>query len=101
MAAQVDKHKARMAQTENAGREAIVHESNLDYVTVQCVGPSPTGQCPNEITVRDQVKFDKPPLCTQHEGLASEFVPQDGTVDGKRTVTWLRTSMGARERQTN
>ena len=101
MQAQVAKHQARLASIDNVGKTAIVNEANLDYVTVPCVGPSPTGQCPNEVTVRDQVKFDKPPLCPMHEGLASEFVPQDGTEDGKRTVTWLRTSMGARERQTN
>lgn len=101
MAAQQDHWDSRMSQTADTAAAAIDHQANNDIVTKQCVGPNPRGNgiCGNEITVRDNDKNDKVPLCNVHQDLAPQYVPEDTIMDGKSVKTWTRVTMGARERQ--
>lgn len=81
-------------------RATIETTTNNDMVTLACVGPSSRGQqnCDEAVVVRELQKYDKPPLCSRHTGLASEFVSSvvDVDVKGTQIVAWTRTQMGER-----
>jgi len=101
----IDKqNKAWHSRQENAAAKAVESidpEKNNDIVTLQCVGPNTrgAGQCENHVPVKDKTKHDKPPLCSIHEDLASQFVP-DEKVEGQKTIkTWTRVTLGRRETQ--
>lgn len=81
--------------------EVIDPEKNDDIVTLQCVGPNSRGggQCDTQVPVKDKTKNDKPPLCSTHADLASQFVP-DEKVEGNKTIkSWTRVTLGRREKQ--
>lgn len=81
-------------------QESVSRETNNDMVTLPCIGPNPRGgQCGADVTVREKTKDDKPPLCTQHAGFATQYIPGEDVVDGKSVKTWVRASMGHREHQ--
>lgn len=87
------------ARREHAKKQAeatIDQQANNDLVSAACVGPA----CTNMVPVKEKQKADKPPLCSQHEGLAPQFVRNDRVTDDSTTVEWVRVSMGARERET-
>lgn len=80
---------------------AIEKTADNDILSVPCIGPDSRGQgkCGEPVNVRSKTKDEKPPLCNQHLGLASQYVPderQEGTTSVK---TWVRFTMGAPERQ--
>lgn len=90
------------AKSESAAAQAtaaIDHEANNDMISVSCIGPDGKGgKCGNDVTVRDNKKDEKPPLCNTHEALAGEYVAEElGVVDGKTQKGWARVTMGARE----
>jgi len=96
--------KAQAAAAAEQATEAIDQEANNDIVTVPCIGPDTkgTGKCGNDVPVRDQQKDEKPPLCTTHADLASQYVAEElGVVDGKTQKGWARVTMGARESTRN
>ncbi len=76
-------------------------ESNNDIIGTQCVGPGPRGQCEEQVMVRELQKNDKPPLCSRHSRLASEYVPEESderigaNTGGKPVVNWIRMGMSA------
>lgn len=77
-------------------QETITHETNRDILSLPCVGPDARneGKCGIEIPVTQATKDDQPPLCNQHIGLASQYVPTD--LDTGRT--WTRAGLGPREK---
>lgn len=89
----------RQRMQQQRAEASIEHTRNLDSIVLPCVGPGTRGgRCGVDVPVKEQTKNDRPPLCSQHIGLAHEYVPQQGEiVDGKATMAWLRTTMGRRE----
>lgn len=86
------------AQRDSAS--AIDRQANNDMVTMHCVGPNVKGgKCGEDVLVREQKANDKPPLCPQHESLASEFIPEYGSEALDQSVSWTRVKMGERVKQ--
>lgn len=83
-------------------RATIENTVNNDMVTLPCVGPSTRGsqKCGEDVLVRELAKYDAPPLCHRHIGLASEYVPTavDKDVKGNQIVEWTRSMMDERVR---
>lgn len=81
-------------------RATIETTTNNDLVTLPCVGPSTRGSqnCGEDVLVRELAKYDAPPLCSRHIGLASEFVPTVTDVDtkGNEIVKYTRSGMAER-----
>jgi hypothetical protein len=86
--------EARQNISQTVADQAIEQTTKNDYVAFDCLG-SPS--CENKVSVREVEKDNKPPLCKQHEPLASQFVPQQDIVGGRPAVRWTRVTMGARE----
>ena len=91
----------RQTFSQETATEVIDQESNNDIVILPCVGPSTRaeGRCGGDVTVKDTSKNDKPPLCAQHETMASQYMPSEEMVGGKNVTVWTRLTMGAREKQ--
>lgn len=91
----------RMAHPTEQTQDVMDQQAKNDMITLRCVGPDGRGQgqCTNEVPVREISKNDKPPLCSQHEVLAPQYVPfeeQEGSATVKK---WTRVTMTAPERQ--
>lgn len=92
----------RQSFSQDTAAQVIDQQANNDIVTLACVGPSTrqgSARCGEQVTVRDVSKNEKPPLCSQHENLAPQYVPSEEMVNGKSVTVWTRLTMGARERQ--
>lgn len=92
----------RQSFSQDQSAQVIEQTTNNDIITLACVGPSARAggaKCADQVTVRDVSKNDKPPLCSMHENLASQYVPSEEMVNGKSVTVWTRLTMGARERQ--
>lgn len=90
----------RTQKNAEAALNHIDEQANNDLISLPCVGPGErSGQCGQDVPVRDRQKDEKPPLCSRHEGLKDQFVPSEDFVDQKRVVKWVRTSMGPRQTQ--
>jgi hypothetical protein len=92
----------RQSFASDTAAQVIDQQANNDIVTLSCVGPSTrqgNARCGEQVTVRDTVKNEKPPLCSQHENLAPQYLPSEEMVSGKNVTVWTRMTMGARERQ--
>lgn len=78
----------------------IEQTTNNDVVSVPCVGPNTkgTGTCGVDVPVRDQDRNAKPPLCPQHEALASQYVSTETDEQGRKVTHWNRVVIGERER---
>jgi hypothetical protein len=78
----------------------IDQQANNDLITVPCIGPADrgTGACGQPVPVREKQRLDKPPLCSRHEALSSQFILVEGEVDnttGQAVRTWSRAGMSA------
>lgn len=97
---QRDAWTARQDAANQDIRATIETTVNNDLITMPCIGPDARGlqNCGENVTVRELSKYDKPPLCNRHSGLASEFVPTVTDVDakGNEIVEWTRSTMDAR-----
>ncbi len=92
---------SRMNSSQEAGAAAIDHQANNDVIALPCVGPtSRPGEtkCGADVTVKDAVKNERPPLCNLHIDLTSQYVPEETVQDGKSVKVWLRTTLAPRER---
>lgn len=91
----------RMSQPGQEAAAVIDQQANNDIVGIPCVGPSSRpgeARCGTEVAVRDKDRDQKPPLCTLHADLASQYVPSQDVEGGKSTTNWIRVTLGARER---
>ncbi len=72
-----------------------------DLLGLDCIGPSErAGQrCGSLTAVVEKKAEEQPPLCDRHQGLAHEYVPTEDFDGDKKRTRWVRTVMGARERQ--
>jgi hypothetical protein len=72
-----------------------------DVISMPCVGPDSRGQgrCGADVPVREQTKNDHPPLCQQHQALASQYVPSEEQEGTSSVRKWVRVTMGTPERQ--
>lgn len=99
---QADAWSTRQVAANEDIRATIETTENKDLVTLKCIGPSSRGSqnCGEDVTVRELAKYDAPPLCHRHAGLASEFVPTlvDRDAKGNEVVEWARTGMDERVR---
>jgi hypothetical protein len=101
----LDKHKAdwdrRALERESATKDAIDQAPNNDMLVRSCLGPGskPGENCGTDVSVKVQDQDKKPPLCTSHEHMAGQFVPQatERIVGGKQEVVWKSIAMGRRE----
>ncbi len=96
--------RRRQDEAAKASVDAISEEAQNDLITLSCVGPNQRGtggECGEMVPVREKTKDDKPPLCSRHAALASQFVmtETDVMVEGKAQKKWIRSQVGARERQ--
>jgi hypothetical protein len=91
----------RAADRANASKDSLDQAPNNDLIVRKCLGPGskPGENCGTEVSVKVQDQEKKPPLCTQHEHMAGQFVPEatDRLVGGKQEVVWKSISMGRRE----
>lgn len=76
-------------------------EAKNDLLSMPCVGPDSRGQgrCGVEVPVREATKDERPPLCPQHEPLASQYVPMQEQEGTAQVTKWTRVTLGAREQQ--
>lgn len=91
--------EARTTEGDKVALATIDRVQNNDLITVTCIGPNSRGNgpCGADVTVRERVKNDAPPLCSQHVVLAHEFIPTQDTT-GEQTVTrWTRAILAPRE----
>lgn len=88
----------RSAATSQAAQASIEHVQQNDTIALECVGPDSrgTGPCGVPVPVKEKTKNDKPPLCTQHAGLAPQFIPEQQQVGTEIKTVWLRPTMTAR-----
>ena len=97
---QRDAWNSRRETADEDIRATIETTTNNDLVTLPCIGPSTRGSqnCGEDVTVRELTKYDAPPLCHRHIGLANEYVPTavDRDVKGNKTVEWTRSAMEPR-----
>ncbi len=86
-----------------AVEQTIKRETQNDLVSVPCQGPSPRGgQCNADVLMRVTQRASRPPLCSTHEGLASQYVVvSTDLVDGVQIPTWTRSSVGPVQRGDN
>lgn len=96
--------RERRGASEQSTADAIDRQAENDFVSVPCIGPSPrgVGECGEPVPVREKARDAKPPLCSTHQNLASEYVHSEGEFDnqlghGKRK--WERIPVGTREWQ--
>lgn len=63
------------------------------YSGTQCLAQEGRAQC-SEFAISSQNTREKPPLCSKHAHLASQFVPEENGQfqDGKPVVQWNRVS---------
>lgn len=101
---QVDAFRRRQAGAREDVQATIDRPTSRDHVSTWCVGPDNrgTGMCGEAVAISEKLLRDIPPLCTRHQNLTSQFVPEQETVqrDGKviQETRWVRVSLGSRER---
>ena len=91
----------RQAFSQETATEVIDQEANNDIVSMPCVGPSTRAgtRCGVDVPVKDTTKNDHPPLCSQHQNLAAQYLPSEEMLDGHNVTVWTKLTIGARERQ--
>lgn len=103
IARQTGAYRQRQADSEAAIKATIVEETHNDIIVLPCVGPSArskTGQCGEDVTVRELLRNEAPPLCGKHLDLKAQFVPESTAeiVNGEPVMKWVRTTLAPRER---
>lgn len=103
IARQTGAFRQRQIDAESAIKATIVEETHNDIIVVHCVGPSSrgkSGQCGEDVTVRELRRNEAPPLCPKHIDLKAQYVPEstDELIDGEPVMKWVRTTLAPRER---
>ncbi len=87
---------ARRERAQQQANDSIVMEASNDLISTNCIGPN----CTNMVAVKEKVRDQKPPLCSQHDGLAPQYVRTDNVSGEETKVTWNRVTVTGREKQT-
>jgi len=103
LARQTGAFRARQAEADAAIKATIVEETHNDIIVIPCVGPSgrgKTGQCGEDVPVREKQRNEAPPLCGKHLDLKAQYVPEstEEIRDGEPVMKWVRTTLAPRER---
>lgn len=97
---------ARRAQQESIA-STVEHRADTDVITVDCMGPGdrPGSKCGIALPVPERTKDERPPLCTRHIGLSSQFLRvEDPSLDvytetsKKIGYRWVRSTLTNPER---
>lgn len=97
---QQDEWERRQRSGDEAAMDSLDRKANNDSVVLSCVGPGPRGgtsECGENVVVKEKDKNLRPPLCTQHEHLATHYVPTEMQDGGQTRTSWVKVIMGERE----
>jgi len=97
-------HRAAWEQKEEAQKRhsqmTIENAEKKDFVSTACIGPSArgTGECGEPVPVRETQVGEKPPLCSKHEMLASQYVvtETEEIKNGEALKQWNRVHVDPR-----
>lgn len=103
LAAHAREWSLRNEHARTASQESLEALPDKDVLSLACIGPSPrgTGICEQAVPVKARARYERPPLCPQHEHLTGSFLPEETgrLIAGKPEIAWMRTSLGARATQ--
>lgn len=91
----------RMQRQHDASVESLDEVQENDILMVKCIAPAKQGSyqlCGKEMPVRQKEQGDKAPLCTEHQHMASQFVPEHtGRMNGNEAeVIWKKVTVAPR-----
>jgi hypothetical protein len=97
---QVDAFKRRQEGAKETAEALIEKPTTRDTVRAFCVGPDTrgTGTCEEAVAISEKLLKDVPPLCTRHQNLAHQYVPEVDTKGDETKTKWVRVIIGSRER---